>query len=758
MSSGTAASQNITNSAFADALQRARQIASKLNPTGDTAAQKRPLEEAEESEPKKLASQNDPFGAQLAAMRQQGGQPSLGAPGLGAITSEDMRVPDKMVGLIIGRGGEQISRLQGESGAKIQMASDSGGANERTCTLTGTKAAIGKAKELIGQIINQRGDVPGMGPPGEGMGGRGPGPGPGGPMMGGSAPGGPGGPGSGGEVTLEMKIPGPKVGLIIGKGGETIRQLQEKAGVKMVVVQDTPAPEMEKPLRITGEGSRCEHAKQLISDLLGERDQPFHPGMGRGRGAPFGNEFGGGAGGGTGGSGGGAGGGPPGMQTLEVRVPQPAVGVVIGKGGDMIKKIQNDSGARVQFQQERTDIPPGEKVCQLMGKPEQVDEARRIIIELIESVMRDSQMGRGRGRGGPEGPPRGMGSERGGWGGGRGGGPGGGAGRGAWGGPGGPRGPGGGFQNGENGDGKQEVTYSVPANKCGIVIGKGGETIRQINMQSGAYCELAKQGTPNPHEKLFVIKGSHEEIQEAKKLINEKIGLPPPAPGGSSAVPPQTQYPLGQSGPQPQGGHHQQYTPQGWGNAYQHWQNQPNHPNDAIPTNPQTGQPDYSAQWADYYRSMGMFKEAEAIEQQAKSGRPGSGAANAQQVPQQPSSNQGGAPAAPGGGGGEAKGDGKVDYSLQWIEYYRSQGLNREADMIEQTMKQKSSGGGGGGGAQPAPAQGAAFGQQYPGFPGQQQTAYNQYYGSQPAQQQHQQQGSQFPPYAGGPQYPQGSS
>lgn len=31
-----------------------------------------------------------------------------------------------MVGLIIGRGGEQITRLQAETGCKIQMASDSG--------------------------------------------------------------------------------------------------------------------------------------------------------------------------------------------------------------------------------------------------------------------------------------------------------------------------------------------------------------------------------------------------------------------------------------------------------------------------------------------------------------------------------------------------------------------------------------------------------------------------------------------------------
>lgn len=50
------------------------------------------------------------------------------------------------------------------------------------------------------------------------------------------------------------------------------------------------------------------------------------------------------------------------------------------------------------------------------------------------------------------------------------------------------------------------------------------------------------------------------------------------------------------------------------------------------------GQPDYSAQWADYYRSMGMHREADAIEQQAKgmkaaaAGGPGPNAAGPQQV------------------------------------------------------------------------------------------------------------------------------
>ena len=95
--------------------------------------------------------------------------------------------------------------------------------------------------------------------------------------------------------------------------------------------------------------------------------------------------------------------------------------------------------------------------------------------------------GRGRGRGGGFGG-RGGGFDRGGM-------------RGGFGGRGGGRGGGMGMRGGWGGEGGGEKTETVlvPASKVGLVIGKGGETIKSINQASGAHTEIDKQvGSSTP--------------------------------------------------------------------------------------------------------------------------------------------------------------------------------------------------------------------------------------------------------------------
>uniref|UniRef100_A0A8C0F558 Far upstream element-binding protein 1 n=1 Tax=Bubo bubo TaxID=30461 RepID=A0A8C0F558_BUBBB len=585
------------NDAFKDALQRARQIAAKIGGDAGTSmnsndygygGQKRPLEDGD-------GSWTSP-----SSTTHWEGMPS---PFKGrnfyllpvSVMTEEYKVPDGMVGFIIGRGGEQISRIQQESGCKIQIAPDSGGLPERSCMLTGTPESVQSAKRLLDQIVEKGRPAPGFH--------HGDGP---------------------GNAVQEIMIPASKAGLVIGKGGETIKQLQERAGVKMVMIQDGPQNTgADKPLRITGDPYKVQQAKEMVLELI--RDQ--------GGFREVRNEYGSRIGGNEG---------------IDVPIPRFAVGIVIGRNGEMIKKIQNDAGVRIQFKPDDGTTP--DRIAQITGPPDRCQHAAEIITDLLRSVQ----------AGNPGGPgPGGRGRGRG---------------QGNW-----NMGPPGGLQ---------EFNFIVPTGKTGLIIGKGGETIKSISQQSGARIELQRNPPPNadPNMKMFTIRGTPQQIDYARQLIEEKIGGPvnplgPPVPHGPHGVVPGPHGPPGPPGPgAPMGpynpapynpgppgpaphGPPAPYAPQGWGNAYPHWQ-PPNPPDPGkkchsctvvwiyfeyiyfvrtsthIPKfmrdqpNPApAGQVDYTKAWEEYYKKMGQAVPAPA-----------------------------GAP--PGG---------QPDYSAAWAEYYRQQ-------------------------------------------------------------------------------------
>ncbi|KAJ6657678.1 hypothetical protein lerEdw1_002179 [Lerista edwardsae] len=240
----------------------------------------------------------------------------------------------------------------------------------------------------------------------------------------------------------EIMIPAGKAGLVIGKGGETIKQLQDGS-------QNT---NVDKPLRIIGD--------------------PYK---------------------------------------VQVPVPRHSVGVVIGRSGEMIKKIQNDAGVRIQFKQ-------------------------------------------------------------------------------------------------------------------------GGENVKAINQQTGAFVEISRQLPPNgdPNFKLFIIRGSPQQIDHAKQLIEEKIEVairfPPPTDlsaqldqdlgqgdlldqrqwvpsiqGLSIKGPPV--HPLSQQPQQPGAPPQQDYT-KAWEEYYK---KQAQVATGAGPAAPPGPQPDYSAAWAEYYRQQAAY-------------------------------------------------------------------------------------------------------------------------------------------------------
>jgi len=64
-------------------------------------------------------------------------------------------IPDKLVGLVIGRGGEQIKRLQAESGCRIKIDSDGNGSQDRRCTLQGSQECIDAAKTMLEDVVKR---------------------------------------------------------------------------------------------------------------------------------------------------------------------------------------------------------------------------------------------------------------------------------------------------------------------------------------------------------------------------------------------------------------------------------------------------------------------------------------------------------------------------------------------------------------------------------------------------------------------------
>ncbi|XP_058835915.1 far upstream element-binding protein 3 isoform X3 [Topomyia yanbarensis] len=633
-------SQNFSqSSAFAAALQRAKQIAAKIHPGGGQPV-KRSLEDDSGPESKKFGGQSDfnnansPTGMSPAAMQAAAQAAAVAA---------------------------RLSQINNNSNSNSNSAAP------------GAQDPVQRARDLINKMVNQQG-----GPNGPMDNGNHGGNGGGGSGGGGGGGGGRGGFGSsnfGNQPFQEIMIPGSKVGLIIGKGGETIKQLQEKSGAKMVIIQDGPGQEMEKPLRISGDPQKVEHAKQLVFDLIQEKDNYNSQRQSMN-----------------------------GTEQAEVFVPKSAVGVVIGKGGDMIKKIQGESGCKLQFIQGRGD-GPGDRRCIVQGSRAQVEEGKRMIEELIESVQRREQGGGGRGG-------RGERDERG---------------------DRGDRPHRGGRESHDNGNGgqfggggdysgpqvtREEYTFTVPVNKCGIIIGRGGDTIKQINQQSGAHTEMDRKASANQTtEKTFTCKGEPHQIEEAKRLIQDKINMEVNLVYvGSSTAPAQQFQNNGQNA----------YGGQSWGGYQQQSWEQPQQvqpsPASAAAAQQQQqagqGQADYSQQWIEYYRGgptnrshqsssrqMGMHREAEMIEQQVKArqaaAQQGATPTPAVQTTQVVATNNAGA---------QQSGGGQADYSAEWAEYYRRLGRVDEAEAIEkQIANNKAITTPGSAGGQPGGAAGPQF-------------------------------------------------
>ncbi|KAF3857957.1 hypothetical protein F7725_011158 [Dissostichus mawsoni] len=585
------------NDAFKDALQRARQIAAKIG--GDVPSapqtndfgyggQKRPLEDADQPETKKVAT-NDAFSG-------MGGMGGMGGP-----PGHYQRNSRSQMAWLDSRR-RTISRLQQESGCKIQIASDSGGMPDRSVTLTGGPESIQAAKRLLTEIVEKGRPAPAFnhndGP---------------------------------GTSVQEIMIPATKAGLVIGKGGETIKGLQ--------LSEDghdprwTPNTGADKPLRISGEPFKVQQAKEMVMELI--RDQGFREQRGE-----YGSRVGGGHGGGV-------------VMVEEEMVVATAeeemVPVPRSQWNCYWQKWRDDQENRTtqasefSLNQDSTDH----------GPPDQAQHAAEIISDLLRSVQAGGPPG---GHGGGRGRGRGQGN---------------------W-----NMGPPGGLQ---------EFTFTVPTMKTGLIIGKGGETIKGISQQSGARIELQRNPPPNadPNIKMFTVRAPPNRSTTPAASRGENRG--PVTPMVAHTAPPVEDMevqahtalldhldPRGSHGsiqrrPYNQGPPGPHTLPaSGMGQRIPHWQQGQPDPNKAAADA-------NAAAWAAYYAQYSQQPQAPMT---PTSGAPGTTQSNGQEsttsglhkslggILQETRSS---GPQATAAAAAASQPGGQPDYSAAWAEYYRQQ-------------------------------------------------------------------------------------
>ena len=234
---------------------------------------------------------------------------------------ETIQIESSLVGLIIGRSGENLRRVENDTSTRVQfMTGPESSGPVRLCKITGPRHAREAAKNEINRIIAENGKTgrvmsAAQAPPVAK------------PTSGGST--------KASEESTQIMVPDRTVGLIIGRGGETIRDLQERSGCHVNITSEDKSVNGLRPVNLIGNQASAKIAKDLIMEIVDSDNKGLASG---------------GVGGGVGGGGGMSGGGGGSLGHVSganatsrggnseekindtLIVPSDAVGMIIGKG------------------------------------------------------------------------------------------------------------------------------------------------------------------------------------------------------------------------------------------------------------------------------------------------------------------------------------------------------------------------------------------------------------------------------------------
>ncbi|XP_032831587.1 tudor and KH domain-containing protein isoform X4 [Petromyzon marinus] len=147
-------------------------------------------------------------------------------------------------------------------------------------------------------------------------------------------------------TTVEMSVPVSALGAIIGKQGTTINQLQRETGAQLIVQRaargerDARGQEV---VRIRGTPDDVCRASVALHRIVAESATTVE----------------------------------------ELRLPQRAVGRIMGRGGQSIRAIQRHSNAKINCENAGGLHPDSERVFTIVGTHQQIEMAKSLLLEKV---------------------------------------------------------------------------------------------------------------------------------------------------------------------------------------------------------------------------------------------------------------------------------------------------------------------------------------------------------------------------------------
>lgn len=279
-----------------------------------------------------------------------------------------------------------------------------------------------------------------------------------------------------------INIESSLVGLVIGRQGENLRRIEQDTGARIQFITPADHPGPQRQCRISGNMRARAEAKREIFRTIDDNNAPrdSNTGQSQNRGASNNRQ---------------AAKSPSlpalreGENAVQIMVPDRTVGLIIGRGGETIRDLQERSGCHINIVGVQKSVN-GLRPVNLIGTPEASQKAKDLIMEIVESDTR----GPGAQNDGPSQSAGQMSRND--------------------------------YQqqNNNRDHGKINETIYVPSEAVGMIIGKGGETIK--DMQSTTQCKInVTQASGADVEREIGLVGTAQSIEQAKRAIMEKVDM-----------------------------------------------------------------------------------------------------------------------------------------------------------------------------------------------------------------------------------------